>query len=104
MLNKIDLLNEESAAAMRQRLTIYEKIGYRVLWSSAYTHAGFVALDDFLKDKIGVLVGPSGVGKSSIIAGLNDQAILRIGENTSNGLGKIPPLPLVYIIYRTVVI
>jgi ribosome biogenesis GTPase len=46
---------------------IYREIGYTVLPTSAHTGEGIDALRSQLQGKISALVGPSGVGKSSLL-------------------------------------
>ena len=67
VLNKIDLLNAEQRVEVEKQLTIYTNIGYQVLYVSCQNHQGIAALQTVLQDKISILVGQSGVGKSSII-------------------------------------
>lgn len=88
LINKIDLLNNTQKDDLTKQLAIYPKIGYRLIYSSAYTLDGLTELSTFLKDKTCVLVGASGVGKSSIIAALTTLSSIRIGETSANGLGK----------------
>lgn len=88
LLNKIDLLTDENRAEVSARLAIYEKIGYKVIFSSTYTQDGLEDLHNFLKDKTSVLVGQSGVGKSSIIAAFVQEQLIRVGETSAHGLGK----------------
>ncbi len=88
LLNKEDLLDESSAPLIKARLAIYEKIGYRVIYSSIFSRDGLKALENFLKDKTCVLVGPSGVGKSSIIAALTEHAVKTREVSEKTGLGK----------------
>lgn len=89
LLNKVDLLNEKDRNAIEQRLAPYQKIGYQVIYSSTYTRDGLDALGTFLREKTCVLVGASGVGKSSIIATLTQEASIKVGEvSASTGLGK----------------
>jgi len=63
VMNKEDL-REPGDDAWRDR---YEAIGYPILSVSASTGAGIEPLNDALRDKISAFVGPSGVGKSSLI-------------------------------------
>jgi ribosome biogenesis GTPase len=63
VVNKIDL-DEQKA---RTTFTLYERIGYPVLYTSAETGAGIAALRETLQGKISVFTGPSGVGKSSLL-------------------------------------
>ncbi len=66
VLNKCDLLN--AAAAARKRLIPYRDIGYRVLELSAKQDV--TALRPFLTGHTSVLVGQSGMGKSTLINAL----------------------------------
>ncbi|MFP3458005.1 GTPase RsgA, partial [Psychrobacter sp. SIMBA_152] len=70
VLNKADLLpeiDEEERSHIQQRLKDYESIGYKVLNLSSATQDGLDALQDMLKDSISIVVGQSGVGKSSLV-------------------------------------
>lgn len=89
LLNKMDLLDNEAREQILLRLSVYEKIGYTVIYSSTYTRDGLNQLDQFLREKTCVLVGASGVGKSSIIAALTSEQTIRVAEvSHSSGLGK----------------
>ncbi|HEU0189527.1 MAG TPA: ribosome small subunit-dependent GTPase A [Gallionella sp.] len=66
VLNKCDL--SESAAAARKRLAPYTAIGYRVLELIAKQDVS--ALRPFLQNHTSVLVGQSGMGKSTLINAL----------------------------------
>ena len=66
VLNKCDL--PEAAAAARKRLAPYTAIGYRVLELSAKQDVS--ALRPFLTNHTSVLVGQSGMGKSTLINAL----------------------------------
>ncbi len=59
-VNKVDLMQSNP-------FQIYEKIGYPVLYVSAKQQIGIDTLREFLKDKVSVFTGPSGVGKSSLL-------------------------------------
>jgi ribosome biogenesis GTPase len=63
VMNKADLRGAEEAAWREP----YEAIGYPVLTVSAETGEGIQVLVESLRDKISAFVGPSGVGKSSLI-------------------------------------
>jgi ribosome biogenesis GTPase / thiamine phosphate phosphatase len=65
--NKIDLVGVEMA---RKLFGIYEIIGYTVLYTSAKTHHGIDDLRAHLADRMSALIGPSGVGKSSLLNAL----------------------------------
>jgi ribosome biogenesis GTPase len=90
VLNKSDLLAPAERQAVIDRLMPYEKIPYPVMLSSAVTHNGLDELSAYLNNKTAVLVGPSGVGKSSIIAALTqtENPAMRIGDVSTKGAGK----------------
>jgi ribosome biogenesis GTPase len=88
LLNKVDLLSEEELAELKEDLSVYTKMGYPVIYSSIYQD-GLHDLGSFLMGKTGVLVGVSGVGKSSIIAAFTGLANIMIGDvSTVARLGK----------------
>lgn len=60
--NKIDLV--ENA---KEIFSMYESIGYRVIYTSTKNGAGIDELKKQLQNKISALAGPSGVGKSSLL-------------------------------------
>lgn len=66
VFNKYDLLNNVEQKELDTIKSIYEKIGYRVIYISAYEHH-LGNLKDILKDKTTLLFGHSGVGKSTIV-------------------------------------
>lgn len=76
-VNKIELTGEEAA---RRQFGLYERIGYPVLYASAKQHIGIDVLRDFLIDRITVVTGPSGVGKSSLINAVHPDLHLREGD------------------------
>lgn len=63
VINKADLQDHGSQTWQRA----YESIGYTILTVSAGTGTGMEALTRTLRGKISAFVGPSGVGKSSLI-------------------------------------
>lgn len=67
VLNKIDLLNDESRDQVNDLMNIYRNIGYRVLEVSGYTNEGIDALTAALAGRISIFAGQSGVGKSSLL-------------------------------------
>lgn len=75
-INKADLADE----ATQDLVTIYEKIGYRVIKTSTYTGEGIAELKNLLHDKITAFAGPSGVGKSSLLNAVEPNFQFKTGE------------------------
>jgi ribosome biogenesis GTPase / thiamine phosphate phosphatase len=85
-INKCDLATVEEEKKIK---AIYEPLGYSVLFISASTGLGIDALTKALSGKVAVLLGPSGVGKSSIINLLDPGLGLRIGVMENDfGVGR----------------
>lgn len=83
--NKVDVCGEEAA---RQLFGPYEAIGYPVFYTSAKTGAGIESLRGQMADRITVVTGPSGVGKSSLINAIEPGLNLRVGEVMLIGKGR----------------
>jgi ribosome biogenesis GTPase len=85
LCNKYDLINEESGEAsgiildMEERLEDFRRIGYQALCISAKTGEGMAELRSLIQGRFSVLVGQSGVGKSSIINALLPESNVRVG-------------------------
>lgn len=88
VINKADLLNDAAMKAMEDVLNIYRKIPYSIVLSSIYKKGGLDDLTAVLRGRRGVLVGPSGVGKSSLITALGSLEDVKVGEVTNRGAGK----------------
>lgn len=88
LLNKCDLLDEIQAQNIKPQLSIYKKLGYPVLNLSAETGEGFDQLKQETLGQKSILVGQSGVGKSSIINQLfpeQTSLVNNISENSRLG-------------------
>ena len=69
-LNKIDLLDPEARSNADTMLAPYRSAGYRCVTCSATTPASLAPLRAELAAHLSVMVGQSGVGKSSLIGAL----------------------------------
>ena len=65
--NKCDIYDENIWKQVTQLKHLYEKIGYIVIVVSAITGEGIAELKEEIKNKVSLLSGHSGVGKSSLI-------------------------------------
>ena len=80
VFNKHDLLSEEELHYEKMMCTLYETVGYKCVEISAETGEGVEQLFPILKDKISLLSGNSGVGKSTLINRLIPHASQRTSE------------------------
>lgn len=67
---------------------IYEKLGYKIVYTSATEHKGIKAFEKVLAGKTSVLCGNSGVGKSSLVNAINPHLNLKtkqVSEKTQRG-------------------
>ncbi len=89
VVNKIDLADADRRAGLERVLAVYRRSGYRVRTASVKCGEGLDGLRAELRDHRSVLVGESGVGKSSLIDALVPGHDIRIGElSRAGGLGQ----------------
>jgi len=85
VFNKIDL---GDSASIEQELLIYQRLGYPVYRVSVKTAVGLNELKQALKDRVSILAGQSGVGKSSITNAIIPDKTLKIkaiSDTTKHG-------------------
>jgi len=88
-LNKIDLLDKQSLQTWSETGRQYERLNYAYLQGSAKQAEPLAELRQLIAGKTAVLVGQSGVGKSSLINRLIPDLELRTQQiSTSTGKGK----------------
>ncbi len=78
VVNKVDALDAAALAALTQRLEPYRRIGYPLLLTSSHSAYGLDALRVWLRGRVSLLAGQSGVGKSSLIKTLLPEREIRI--------------------------
>lgn len=88
VINKADLLSSEMRAETERLCAPYQNVPYPVVFSSIISDGGLEELKHLLEGKVGVLVGPSGVGKSSLIGALGGDDDIKVGDVTTKGAGK----------------
>lgn len=76
--NKIDLV--ENA---KELFSVYESIGYHVIYTSTKSGAGVDEMKIQLQNKVSALAGPSGVGKSSLLNLIQPGLGLAVNEISS---------------------
>ena len=85
-LNKCDL---DPEAAQDPYWDYYQNLDYTILRTSALTGRGLSALRNQLKGRISLLLGASGVGKSSLLNRLQPGLQLKVKEvGSKSGLGR----------------
>lgn len=83
VVNKIDTTNKKDEIALERILDIYPAIGYPVILASAKNGQGIEEIQQLLTNKTTLVVGHSGVGKSTTINAINPSFNLKTA-NISN--------------------
>lgn len=86
ILNKVDM---PCAKLQNELQTVYQPLGYPILFTSNQDNQGYDILKQALNHQTSVFVGQSGVGKSSLIAGIlpheNDIATAELSATSELG-------------------
>ncbi|NNJ94439.1 MAG: ribosome small subunit-dependent GTPase A [Halobacteria archaeon] len=89
IINKADLLSAADRQSIESLMQEFRAIGYRYLFTSALENTGIDAFRDQLTGRTSILVGQSGVGKSSLIKRLLPEQDIAVGRlSTASGQGK----------------
>ena len=89
LFNKTDLLAPTAQAHLEERLRAFAQLGYSVLFTSTREPAQAARITQHLNGRVSILVGQSGVGKSSLVRLLLPDAQIRVGQlSAASGLGK----------------
>jgi ribosome biogenesis GTPase len=87
--NKMDLLDPAGRTAFREAFAHYAAIGYRTAWLSLREDRDLSPAARHLAGHTSILVGQSGVGKSSLIQALLPDRDIQIGRlSQATGLGR----------------
>jgi ribosome biogenesis GTPase len=88
LINKMDLAGDKGEEYVNELIDLYNSLGYTILTSSIHDEASLENLKSHLKDKTSVFIGPSGVGKTSLLNHIDpniDRKVADISEYSSKG-------------------
>ena len=88
VMNKSDLRSTHASAEAEACLAEYASIGCPILHVSADQQQGIAAILAAIQGRTAIVVGQSGVGKSSIAAQLLPDTDIRVGTISDNGEGR----------------
>lgn len=89
VVNKVDLLDAETQQIVDEVKSLYQSIGYHVIIASMENSTGLDEISTALAQTTSILVGLSGVGKSSIVKAILPKEEIKIAEtSTATGEGK----------------
>lgn len=80
VFNKIDLIYGEAAVKLDQLTQLYEGLGYPCFRTSALKGIGIEEVKALLKNKVSLISGHSGVGKTALINTIEPGLLRRVGE------------------------
>lgn len=87
--NKMDLLDAEERVEFLERFLRYRNIGYALIPTSLESMENLTPLTEHLAAETSILVGQSGVGKSSLVQALLPDQQIQIGLlSKATGLGR----------------
>lgn len=80
LFNKIDMYDEESMPAIDYMMNIYLNIGYKCLKISATRNINIEEASKLLENKVTLISGHSGTGKSSFVKAIDPKVELKIAN------------------------
>lgn len=80
VFNKFDIYDMDDIGLYEYFKEMYEKIGYQVCCTSALEKKGLEFINETIKDKVTLISGQSGVGKSSLVNALDVGVDLKTTE------------------------
>ncbi|MBS1638129.1 MAG: ribosome small subunit-dependent GTPase A [Bacteroidetes bacterium] len=83
IFNKKDILGDELIKIQEEIMDMYRRIGYECYLVSAFDENDIAMLRDLLKDKTTLVMGHSGVGKSTLVNAIEPGLELKTGDISS---------------------
>lgn len=80
IINKMDLIDKKSSHYIDDITALYQSLHYPVCLTSIQDPGSIEQLTGMLKDQLNVFIGPSGVGKTSILNAIDPELNLKTGE------------------------
>ncbi|MDZ7719570.1 MAG: ribosome small subunit-dependent GTPase A [Balneolaceae bacterium] len=83
IINKNDLANVKDSRMIEDKTQLYEKLGYKTAVTSIHDESSLQDLSEQIKDQTSVFIGPSGVGKTSLLNAIDPEINLKVNEISS---------------------
>ena len=83
IMNKMDLATTDDQQYVDSMASLYESLGYPVLQTSINNEKSLEKLKENLRDQTSVFVGPSGVGKTSLLNHIDPDIDRKVGDISS---------------------
>lgn len=83
IINKTDLAGKSDIEFIEEIEELYKSLGYKILTSSIKDEVSIDSLRQELAQKTSVFIGPSGVGKTSLLNEMDPGLDLKVGEISS---------------------
>lgn len=80
IFNKMDIITGKESIKLDQLMVLYESLGYRCFRTSALKSTGIDEVIQLLKDKVSLISGHSGVGKTALINAIEPGLMRKVGE------------------------
>ncbi len=89
VFNKIDIYTQKEKDKLEELISLYKTIGYDCLTISAINNEGIDAVKNIMQDKVTLLSGHSGVGKSTMVNAIDNSLDLKTANvSDSHHKGK----------------